>query len=165
MLLIKNVDVYTPEHIGQKDVLIAGGKIEYIANEINTPEVPCEVIDATNYPDMQKLLLEASALVSDYSSCMFDYALLKRPCFIFANDILAYKNDRDFYFDLKDLPFSVAENNDELETNILKFNQKQFEKIIIMQYECVGIGVVKMTVGIRRRTQEKVQYCITALDV
>lgn len=44
-------------------------------------------------------------------------------------------------------------------------NQKQFEKMIIMQYECVGIGVVKMTVGIRRRTQEKVQYCITALDV
>lgn len=28
----------------------------------------------------------------------------------------------------------------------------------------VGIGTVKMTVGVRRRTQEKVQYCITAID-
>lgn len=29
----------------------------------------------------------------------------------------------------------------------------------------VGIGVVKMTVGVRRRTHEKVQYCITALEI
>lgn len=48
MLLIKNADIYTPKHIGKKDVLIAGGKIEYIASEIHTPEVPCEVIDAAN---------------------------------------------------------------------------------------------------------------------
>lgn len=44
-------------------------------------------------------------------------------------------------------------------------NQKPFEKMIIMKYECVGIGVVKMTVGVRRRTHEKVQYCITALEI
>jgi hypothetical protein len=44
-------------------------------------------------------------------------------------------------------------------------NQKPFEKMIIMHYECVGIGLVKMTVGVRRRTHEKVQYCITALEV
>ena len=46
MLLIKNADVYTPEYIGQKDVLIAGGKIEYIADKIEIPEA--KVIDATN---------------------------------------------------------------------------------------------------------------------
>ena len=44
-------------------------------------------------------------------------------------------------------------------------NQKPFEKMIIMEYECVGIGLVKMMVGVRRRTHEKVQYCITALEV
>ena len=44
-------------------------------------------------------------------------------------------------------------------------NQKTFEKMIVMEYECVGIGLVKMTVGVRRRTHEKVQYCITALEV
>lgn len=43
-------------------------------------------------------------------------------------------------------------------------NQKPFEKMIIMEYECVGIGRVKMTVGIKRRTHEKVQYCITCLE-
>lgn len=37
--------------------------------------------------------------------------------------------------------------------------------MLIMKYDCVGIGVVKMTVGVRRRTHEKVQYCITALKI
>ena len=42
-------------------------------------------------------------------------------------------------------------------------NQKPFERIMIMEHELIGIGKVKMTVGIRRRTREKVQYCITAI--
>ena len=44
-------------------------------------------------------------------------------------------------------------------------NQKPFEKMIIMEYNCIGIGIVKMTVGVRRGSHEKVQYCITALEV
>lgn len=43
-------------------------------------------------------------------------------------------------------------------------NQKPFERMMIMEYELTGIGKVKMTVGIRRRTKEKVQYCITAIS-
>ena len=42
-------------------------------------------------------------------------------------------------------------------------NQQPFERIMIMEYDLVEIGTVKMTVGVRRRTQEKVQYCITAI--
>ena len=42
-------------------------------------------------------------------------------------------------------------------------NQKPFEKIIIMEYDLVEIGKIKMTVGVRRRTREKFQYCITAI--
>lgn len=43
-------------------------------------------------------------------------------------------------------------------------NQKQFEHMIIMEHVLPGIGHVKMTVGIKRTTLEKVQYCITAID-
>ena len=42
-------------------------------------------------------------------------------------------------------------------------NQEPFERMMIMEYELIGIGKVKMTVGIRRRTKEKVQYCITVI--
>ena len=43
-------------------------------------------------------------------------------------------------------------------------NQKPFEKMMIMEYDVAFIGKVKMTVGIRRRTHEKIQYCITAIQ-
>ena len=43
-------------------------------------------------------------------------------------------------------------------------NQKPFERIMIMEYELTGIGKIKMTVGVRRRTLEKAQYCITAIS-
>ena len=33
-----------------------------------------------------------------------------------------------------------------------------------MEYDVAFIGRVKMTVGIRRRNHEKVQYCITAIQ-
>jgi len=40
-------------------------------------------------------------------------------------------------------------------------NQKPFEKMIVMRYDSGDLGAVKMTVGVRRRTLEKVEYCIT----
>ena len=43
-------------------------------------------------------------------------------------------------------------------------NQKSFDKMIMMEYNCTGIGIIKMTLGIRRGSHEKIQYCITALE-
>ena len=44
-------------------------------------------------------------------------------------------------------------------------NQSQFESMLIMHYDCVGVGKIKMTVGVRRSDKKKVQYCITAMNV
>lgn len=44
-------------------------------------------------------------------------------------------------------------------------NQKQFKAMLVMQYECPGIGSVKLLVGVRHKTLLKVQYCITALEI
>jgi len=49
-------------------------------------------------------------------------------------------------------------------TNSQKDNQKGFEKIIIMEYIKQELGRIKLTVGIKRGTKEKVQYCITAIE-
>ena len=43
-------------------------------------------------------------------------------------------------------------------------NQRSFERMLIMEYVCTGVGRVKMTVGVRRRDKTKIQYCITAID-
>ena len=41
-------------------------------------------------------------------------------------------------------------------------NQGDFTQIQVMNYDLVGIGMVKMTVGIKK-SGEKIQYCITAI--
>jgi len=43
-------------------------------------------------------------------------------------------------------------------------NQRPFERMLVMEYVCPGIGRVKMTVGVKRSDKSKVQYCITAID-
>ena len=43
-------------------------------------------------------------------------------------------------------------------------NQRSFERMLIMEYICTGVGRVKMTVGVRRSDKAKIQYCITAID-
>ena len=43
-------------------------------------------------------------------------------------------------------------------------NQRSFERMLIMEYVCTGVGRVKMTVGVRRSDNTKIQYCITAID-
>ncbi len=42
-------------------------------------------------------------------------------------------------------------------------NQNQFEKMIKMECELVGIGKVSLIVGVKRSNKEKVQYCITTI--
>lgn len=59
------------------------------------------VIDASRVHDTTPLLLIADALITDYSSLMFDYALLKRPMVFFTHDYDAYTSQsRGVYFDL-----------------------------------------------------------------
>lgn len=72
------------------------------------------ILDATMYPDMQELLCASDLLLTDYSSCMFDFALSKKPCFQFALDIEDYRKDRGFYFPLDQLPFPLADSNEAL---------------------------------------------------
>ena len=43
-------------------------------------------------------------------------------------------------------------------------NQRSFERMLIMEYVCNGVGKIKMTVGVRRSDKKKVQYCITAIN-
>lgn len=44
-------------------------------------------------------------------------------------------------------------------------NQKAFNKMMLMECVLPGIGTVKLIVGIKRRSLEKIQYCITAVEI
>lgn len=85
-----------------------------------------QVIDVTSYPDMQDLLLISDVLISDYSSAMFDFNLMKRPVFLFTKDIEAYQKMRglkDWYFKV---PFPFCHNNQELIDAIKNFDEHTY---------------------------------------
>lgn len=85
------------------------------------------VVEANNYPDIQELLLAADAVITDYSSCIFDFMLGRKPAFIFATDIKDYNTERGFYYPLETTPFPIAVNNAELCENILNFNNENYQ--------------------------------------
>ena len=58
------------------------------------------VRDVSSYPAVEELCLAADVLVTDYSSIMFDYAVLDRPIVIHAPDWDEYRARRGTYFDL-----------------------------------------------------------------
>lgn len=89
------------------------GEEEYIRN-------------ASSYPDMQELMVASDILITDYSSCIFDFMLSKRPGFIFATDIELYNTTRGLYYPLEATPFPIARNNDELISNIQNFNREDY---------------------------------------
>ena len=73
------------------------------------------IIDVTDHPSVESLCLASDALVTDYSSLMFDYANLDRPIVIHSDDREAYEAARGTYFDLRAFPpGAVARSEDEL---------------------------------------------------
>ncbi len=86
------------------------------------------LIDATQYPDIQELLAVADSALTDYSSSIFDYVLTGRPAFLFAGDLEKYEQVRGLYYPLSETPFSIASNNDELRKNIESFDEPEYQK-------------------------------------
>ena len=87
------------------------------------------VLDVTKYDDIQELLSIADVLISDYSSLMFDFALTKKPCFLYVPDLDEYiENDRGLYFAINELPFISVKNNDELASEIANFDSDKYDK-------------------------------------
>ena len=59
------------------------------------------VLDVTGYPDVSELFLVADALITDYSSVMFDFTVTGKPVYFFTPDLDHYREKlRGFYFDL-----------------------------------------------------------------
>lgn len=103
---------------------------------LNSPDV----IDATSYHDMQELMCISDMLISDYSSSMFDFTLLGRPCILYATDLKEY--ERGYYFNFQDLPFPLAESQDELVSCIRAFDLEKYQEDV-RRFNSEDIGMVE----------------------
>ncbi|MBZ5200604.1 bifunctional glycosyltransferase family 2 protein/CDP-glycerol:glycerophosphate glycerophosphotransferase [Planomicrobium chinense] len=102
------------KEIGENDVVLL--RLHYLLSEkISQMELPANIINASTYQDIQELYLLADVLITDYSSVMFDFALLKRPIILYCYDLEEYITRRGMYFDFAELaPGPVCQTIDEV---------------------------------------------------
>ncbi|MEV5608311.1 CDP-glycerol glycerophosphotransferase family protein [Streptomyces sp. NPDC052225] len=101
------------ERFGDTHVLLVRAHYMEVATLPDTP--PGTVVDVSAHHDVSELLCLADVLITDYSSIMFDYALLDRPIVHFAPDLDTYAAERGSYFDLRARAGGpVVETQDEL---------------------------------------------------
>lgn len=82
--------------------------------------------------NINDLYLISDVLITDYSSVMFDFAILRKPIIFYAYDLMHYKEQlRGFYFDyFKELPGPICKTSNEFYEalndikNIGEFNKR-----------------------------------------
>ncbi|MBE5881006.1 MAG: CDP-glycerol--poly(glycerophosphate) glycerophosphotransferase [Lachnospiraceae bacterium] len=86
------------------------------------------VIDVTDYPDIQELLAAADVVITDYSSAIFDFMLTGRPGFLYAEDYEDYEDLRGLYYPLEETPFPLARICKQLLDCIEGFDEAAYEE-------------------------------------
>lgn len=99
-----------------------------VSDKIDWSEYKGFVYSFNEKVDISRLYLIADMMITDYSSVMFDYSILKRPMFFFAYDLENYENNlRGFYFDfLKEAPGPISKTTDQLIWDIKNYNAEQW---------------------------------------
>lgn len=95
--------------------------------------------NATMYPDIQELISVADVVITDYSSVAFEAGIVNKKVFLIAKDFDEYiKKERQFKFDLNDIPFKIAKTESELIENINKFSYDEYKQRLKVFYDKIG---------------------------
>ncbi len=86
------------------------------------------VVDANSYCDIQELMAITDVGITDYSSWIFDYVLFRRPGFLYTPDLELYDGDRGFEYPLRETPFPIGKDLEEIREAILAYDQTEYEK-------------------------------------
>lgn len=57
------------------------------------------IVDLSDYEDVNDLLMTADMLITDYSSVIFEFSLMEKPIVMYAPDKDEYIAERDFYYE------------------------------------------------------------------
>lgn len=120
------------------------------------------ILNATNYLDMQELLVACDVGISDYSSWVCDFVLTHKPTFLYTVDLEEYNNERGLYYPLETTPFPIAKNNDELIQEILNFDHERYvqdAKRFLDEKGCIDDGHAA------KRIVEKIKEIMASSEV
>jgi CDP-glycerol glycerophosphotransferase len=90
-------------------VMVRGHYLTQANDELAQLQARCLLRDVSKQPVLEDLMIASDALLTDYSSIMFDYANLDRPIVIYADDWETYARVRGVNFDLTATPPGALE--------------------------------------------------------
>jgi CDP-glycerol glycerophosphotransferase len=117
------------EKLGEEYIFLV--KYHYlVADRIDWSAYEGFVYSFDEKADIARLYLIADMLITDYSSVMFDYSLLRRPMLFFAYDLENYKNNlRGFYFDfLDEAPGPISKDTEQLIEDIQNYDPEEWKE-------------------------------------
>ena len=127
--------------------------------EYSNPDIQDRIIDESQADDMYEILAGMDLYITDYSSAIFEAGAAGIPSFIYADDIDKYTKDRgslmwelsaenhyhvtnnvEFLPNLNlTLPYTVAIDNKELESQILGFEDDNYSEIVSQFYDILDM--------------------------
>lgn len=94
-----------------------------IADEARQYNFENYVRNVTDYFDIQDLIMISNVMITDFSSCAFDMMFAGGQALIYTNNAKQYaEEERGLYISLNQLPFMVADSEEELIKNIYNLN-------------------------------------------
>lgn len=96
------------------------------------------VLNLTNYEEMQELLLAADVMINDFSSSMWDFILTGKPSFMFAIDAQHYIETTKLETPVNEWPLPKSTTNEELVDSILNFDLKKYREDCEKHYQALG---------------------------
>lgn len=92
-----------------------------VTKGVNIPEEHRDFVLNLSKNDINNVLMISDILITDYSSIVFDFALLNKPMIFFAYDLEEYLDERGFYYEYEDfVPGPIAKTTEEISELILE---------------------------------------------
>ena len=94
----------------------------FVSSAFNEKDLLPNSFNVSDYKDLNELMAVSDGLITDYSSLIFDYCVLNKPMYFFADDIVDFGlNGRGFYLDYnKELPGIIPDSEEDLARIIIK---------------------------------------------
>ena len=93
----------------------------FVSSLFKNSDLGDRIVNVSDYSDLNELMAVADGLITDYSSLIFDYCILDRPMYFFADDIVEFGlKGRGFYLDYNlELPGIIPASEEELAEKII----------------------------------------------
>lgn len=86
------------------------------------------ILDGSQIPDLNELIVRSEFVITDYSSSMFDALMIGKKVYLYVSDLDIYKNERGQYFEVSSLPFSLSIDSSQLVSAILSDEAEKYKK-------------------------------------